>query len=160
MITYSNPRPYNSVGGQKLAEAIQNYFSKVGVTSTIDVYQWTEYKDTTQQGEGDIVFYGWNGDNGDADNFFSLLDSKEIAGSLNVARFNNPEVDALLLKGKQTPNGDARNAVYGELQDLLAKQAPWVPISYAKQMAASTPNVKNFSVHPTGSIFFKNVDKE
>ncbi|NFG28793.1 ABC transporter substrate-binding protein [Clostridium botulinum] len=160
MITYSNPRPYNSVGGQKLAEAIQNYFSKVGVTSTIDVYQWTEYKDKTQQGEGDIVFYGWNGDNGDADNFFSLLDSKEIAGSLNVARFNNPEVDALLLKGKQTPNGDARNAVYGELQDLLAKQAPWVPISYAKQMAASTPNVKNFSVHPTGSIFFKNVDKE
>ena len=100
MITYSNPRPYNSVGGQKLAEAIQNYLSKVGVTATIDVYQWTEYKDKTKQGEGDIVFYGWNGDNGDADNFMSLLDSKEIASSLNVARYSNPEVDALLLKGK------------------------------------------------------------
>lgn len=160
MITYSNPRPYNSVGGQKLAEAIQNYLSKVGVTATIDVYQWTEYKDKTKQGEGDIVFYGWNGDNGDADNFMSLLDSKEIASSLNVARYSNPEVDALLLKGKQTPNGNDRNAIYGQLQDLLAKEAPWVPISYAKQMAASAPTVKNFSVHPTGSIFFKNVDKE
>lgn len=160
MITYSNPRPYNSVGGQKLAEAVQNYLSKVGVTATIDVYQWTEYKAKTQQGEGDIVFYGWNGDNGDADNFLSLLDSKEIASSLNVAKYRNPEVDALLLKGRQTPNGDERNAIYGQLQDLLAKDAPWVPVSYAKQMAASAPNVKNFSIHPTGSAFFKNVDKE
>lgn len=160
MITYSNPRPYNSVGGQKLAEAIQNYFSKVGVNATIDVYQWTEYKDKTQQGEGDIVFYGWNGDNGDADNFMALLDSKEIAGSLNVARYSNPDVDALLAKGKTTPNGDERNAIYGELQDKLAVEAPWVPISYAKQMAASGSNVKNFSVHPTGSVFFQKVDKE
>lgn len=160
MITYSNPRPYNSVGGQKLAEAIQNYLSKVGVNATIDVYQWTEYKSKTQQGEGDIVFYGWNGDNGDADNFMSLLDSKEIAGSLNVARYSNPKVDELLLKAKKTPNGDQRNSIYGELQDLLAKDAPWVPISYAKQMAASSSKIKNFSIHPTGTVFFKNIDKQ
>lgn len=160
MITYSNPRPYNTVGGQKLAEAIQNYFSKVGVKASIDVYQWTEYKAKTKQGEGDIKFYGWNGDNGDADNFLSLLDSKEITSSLNVARYSNPEVDALLAKGKTTPNGAERNAIYGSLQDIAAKDAPWVNISYAKSMAASSPKVKNFSIHPTGSAFFKNVDKE
>ncbi|MBS2904471.1 hypothetical protein KFV96_25465, partial [Klebsiella pneumoniae] len=57
MITYSPSRQYNSVGGQKLAEAVQNYLSKVGITSTIDVYQWTEYKEKVQQGEGDMFFY-------------------------------------------------------------------------------------------------------
>ncbi|SFC18021.1 ABC transporter substrate-binding protein [Clostridium uliginosum] len=160
MITYSNPRPYNSVGGQKLAEAVQNSLSKVGVTATIDVYQWTEYKEKTQQGEGEILFYGWNGDNGDADNFLSLLDSKEIASSLNVARYSNPKVDELLAKGRKLPNGDERKALYGDLQDLLAKDAAWVPISYAKQMAASTPKIKNFTIHPTGTVFFKNIDKE
>ncbi len=160
MITYSNPRPYNSVGGQKLAESIQNYLSKVGITATIDVYQWTEYKEKTKQGEGDIKFYGWNGDNGDADNFMSLLDSKEITSSLNIARYSNPDVDALLAKGKSIVNGDARNAIYGDLQDIAAKDAPWVPISYSKQMAASSPKIKNFSIHPTGSAFFKNVEKE
>ena len=160
MITYSNPRPYNSVGGQKLAEAIQNYLSKVGINATIDVYQWTEYKDKTKQGEGDIKFYGWNGDNGDADNFLSLVDSKEIASSLNVARYTNLEVDKLLAQGKATPNGDSRNAIYGQIQDVLAKEAPWVNISYSKQMAASSSKVKNFSIHPTGSVFFQKVDKE
>jgi peptide/nickel transport system substrate-binding protein len=159
MITYANPRPYNSVNGQKLAESIQNYLSKVGVTATIDTYQWTEYKDKLKQGEGDIFFYGWNGDNGDADNFLSLLDSKEIASSLNSAQYSNAKVDGLLAKGRSIPNGQERNAVYGEIQDILAKDAPWVDISYQKLMAASAPNVKNFRIHPTGSAFFKNVDK-
>ncbi|EHI97327.1 ABC-type transporter, periplasmic subunit [Clostridium sp. DL-VIII] len=159
MVTYSNPRPYNSVGGQKLAEAVQNYLSKVGITATIDVYQWTEYKDKTTQGEGDIKFYGWNGDNGDADNFLSLVAST-VSPSLNISRYSNPEVDKLLAQGKATPNGDARNAIYGQVQDILSKDAPWVNISYAKSMAASSSKVKNFSVHPTGSIFFQKVDKE
>ncbi|ETJ24951.1 Heme-binding protein A, partial [human gut metagenome] len=69
--------------------AVQNYLSKVGITSTIDVYQWTEYKEKVQQGEGDMFFYGWIGDNGDPDNFLSLLDSKEISSSLNSAKYSN-----------------------------------------------------------------------
>lgn len=160
IITYSNPRPYNPVNGQKLAEAVQNYLSKVGVKATIDVYQWKEYKEKTKQGEGDILFYGWTGDNGDADNFMSLFDSKEIKSSLNVSKYNNPEVDKLLSKARQTPNGDERNNIYKEMQDVIAKDAPWVTISHAKDMIAASPKVKNFKIHPTGVIFLKNVDKE
>lgn len=160
IITYSNPRPYNPVNGQKLAEAVQNYLSKVGVKATIDVYQWKEYKEKTKQGEGDILFYGWVGDNGDADNFMSLFDSKEIKSSLNVAKYNSAEVDNLLSKARQTPNGDERNNIYKEMQDVIAKDAPWVTISHAKDMVATSPKVKNFKMHPTGVVFLKDVDKE
>ena len=41
IITYTNPRPYNAATGQALAEAIQGYLSKVGVTATIDSFDWT-----------------------------------------------------------------------------------------------------------------------
>lgn len=160
MITYSPSRQYNSVGGQKLAEAVQNYLSKVGITSTIDVYQWTEYKEKLQQGEGDMFFYGWIGDNGDPDNFLSLLDSKEISSSLNSAKYSNPDVDSLLAKAKAMPSGDDRNQLYGQIQDIASKDSPWITLSHANQMAAYSPKVKNFSLHPTGSIFFKNVDKD
>ncbi len=79
MITYSPSRQYNSVGGQKLAEAVQNYLSKVGITSTIDVYQWTEYKEKVQQGEGDMFFYGWIGDNGEIQiTFYHCLIQKKL----------------------------------------------------------------------------------
>lgn len=159
MITYSNPRPYNPVNGQKLAEAIQNYLSKVGIKATIDVYPWKEYKEKIAQGEGDILFYGWNGDNGDADNFLSLFDSKEIKSTLNAARYNNPKVDELLVKGRKTPNGEERNNIYKEIQKIVDEDAVWLPISYAKSMAAYSPKVKNFELHPTGVVFLKDVEK-
>jgi peptide/nickel transport system substrate-binding protein len=160
MIAYSNPRPYNTVNGQKLAEAIQNYLAKVGVKATIDVYPWKEYKEKVLQGEGDILFYGWIGDNGDPDNFLSLLDSKEIESSLNAAKYANPEVDKLLAEAKALPNGPERNAVYEKIQEILTADAPWLPISHAKSMAAYSPKVSNFKLHPTGVVFLKKVEKE
>ncbi|MBE6066583.1 MAG: ABC transporter substrate-binding protein [Clostridium lundense] len=159
MITYSNPRPYNPVNGQKLAESIQNYLSKVGIKATIDVYPWKEYKEKIAQGEGDILFYGWNGDNGDADNFLSLFDSKEIKSTLNAARYNNPKVDELLIKGRKTPNGEERNNIYKEIQKIVDEEAVWLPISYAKSIAAYSSKVKNFELHPTGVVFLKDVEK-
>ncbi|MCY6355446.1 ABC transporter substrate-binding protein [Clostridium sp. ZS2-4] len=159
MIVYSNPRPYNPVG-QKLAEAIQGYLLKVGVKATVEPYTWTEYKEKTKQGEGDIMFYGWTGDNGDADNFLSLLDSNEIASSLNAAKYKNDKVDKLLAEARQTPNGEVRNELYKEIQEILAKDAPWLPISSAQSMAAYSSKVKGFKYHPTGVIFLKDVDKE
>ena len=160
IITYSNPRPYNPVNGQKLAEAVQNYLSKVGITADIAVYPWTEYKTKAAQGEGDIMFYGWTGDNGDADNFLSLFDSSQIQSTLNAAKYSNPQVDALLAQGRTLPNGDARNKVYQQVQDIVAKDAPWLPISYADDLLAYSPKVTGLSYHPTGVIFFKGVDKK
>lgn len=159
MITYSNARPYNPVNGQKLAEAVQNYLTKVGIKSTIETYQWTDYKQKAFQGEGDIMFYGWIGDNGDADNFLSLFDSKEISSSLNTAKYSNPEVDKLLAEARTTPNGDARNNLYKQIQEIVAKDAPWLPISHAVNLGASASKISGFYVHRTGSIFLKDVTK-
>jgi peptide/nickel transport system substrate-binding protein len=159
MITYSNPRPYNPVNGQKLSEAIMNYLSKVGIKANITVYEWKEYKQKVAQGEGDIMFYGWIGDNGDPDNFLSLFDSKEIESTLNSAKYSNPEVDSLLVKARSLPNGDDRNNTYKEVQKILAKDAPWLPISYALNMAAYNPKVKDFSLHPTGNVFLSGTSK-
>jgi peptide/nickel transport system substrate-binding protein len=160
MITYSNPRPYNPVNGQKLAEAVQNYLGKAGIKATIDVYEWTEYKKKVAQGEGDIMFYGWIGDNGDADNFMSLFDSNEIKSTLNSAKYSNPDVDKLLAQGRMTPNGDARNKIYADIQKIVLDDAAWLPISNADDMAAYSPKVKGFKLHPTGVVFLKDVDKQ
>jgi peptide/nickel transport system substrate-binding protein len=159
MITYPNPRPYNPVNGQKLAESIQGYLQKVGIKATIDTYDWTDYKTRVGNGEGDLMFYGWIGDNGDPDNFLSLFETKEIQTTLNSAKYSNKEVDALLAKARTLDNGKERNKVYMEIQQIVLKDAAWLPISYALTMAAYQPKVKGFAVHPTGNIFFKDVTK-
>jgi peptide/nickel transport system substrate-binding protein len=159
IITYPNPRPYNPVNGQKLAEAIQGYLTKVGITATIETFEWTDYKKRVGNGEGDIMFYGWTGDNGDTDNFLSLFDSHEIESTLNSAKYTNTQVDELLVKARSQANGPDRNATYVQIQKILSTDAPWLPISHSTSMAAYQPNVKGFSVHPTGSVFFAGVTK-
>jgi peptide/nickel transport system substrate-binding protein len=155
MIAYTNPRPYNAATGVALATAIQGYLQKVGVTCTIDTYDWTTYKEMVKAGDYDIAFYGWIGDNGDPDNFLNLLSDPDP--SMNIARWQDPEYIAGIAEALTLPNGDERNAAYGELEAYAAEQAVWLPISHAKTLAAYRPQVSGFNYHVTGNVFLKNV---
>ncbi|MDR3542274.1 MAG: ABC transporter substrate-binding protein [Desulfosporosinus sp.] len=158
MITYTNPRPYNAATGQVLAEAIQGYLAKVGVTVKIDSYDWTTYKAKVKEGDYDIAFYGWTGDNGDPDNFMNLLADKDP--TMNIALYNNDQFKSLIAKGLATPAGDARNAIYTQLEKIAAADAVWLPISHAQTLCAYRPNVQNFYYHMTGITPFAGVSKK
>ncbi|MCL2882967.1 MAG: ABC transporter substrate-binding protein [Coriobacteriia bacterium] len=156
-ITYTNPRPYNTKGGQVLAESIQGYLQNIGVTMTITPYDWTTYKTKVQTDPFDIAFYGWTGDNGDPDNFMNLL--ADPNPSMNISRFNDPDYNALIVKGLETPDGPDRDAVYLQCEEMVAEKAPWLCISHAKNLCGVNPKVNDFYYHPTGSVFLRGVTK-
>ena len=157
MIAYSNPRPYNTATGQVLAEAIQGYLAKVGVTTKIDVYDWATYKQKVKAGDFDIGFYGWTGDNGDPDNFMALLSDKDP--SMNISRYDNPKYLDLINKGKATPEGDARNAIYKQLEQIQVDENPWLLVSHSKLLSAYSPKVQGYYYHVTGNIFLSEMTK-
>lgn len=157
MIAYSNPRPYNTATGQGLAEAIQGYLSKVGVQCNMEVFDWTTYKEKVKAGDYDICFYGWTGDNGDPDNFMSLLSDKDP--SMNVSRYDNPQYLDLINKGKGTPEGADRDAIYAQLEQIQADQNIWLLISHSKLLSAHTPKIQGYYYHVTGNIFLSEMTK-
>jgi len=161
LMSYPNPRPYNAVGGDSLATAIQGYLAKIGVTVKITSANWKEHKDNVRNGKGDAYLYGWIGDNGDPDNFlFALLHSSQIGqGRLNDSGYKNAQFDDLLMKAQQTSNKDERLKYYTQAQEILVKDAPWVFISHSMDMAATRKNVTNFSLHPTGVVFLRGTGK-
>ncbi|TGE38503.1 ABC transporter substrate-binding protein [Desulfosporosinus fructosivorans] len=158
MITYTNPRPYNTATGQSLAESIQGYLAKVGVTCTIDSFDWTTYKQKVKAGDYDLAFYGWTGDNGDPDNFLYLLSVDDP--TMNIALYKNPEFDKLIAKGVVTPAGMERNAVYTQLEKIAAADAAWLPISHAETLCAYRANIDGFYYHMTGVTPFAGVSKK
>ncbi len=158
IITYSNPRPYNTANGQALAEAIQGYLKNVGVTATIDSFDWTTYKDKIKAGDYDICFYGWIGDNGDPDNFMNLMADKDP--TMNVSRYDNQAYKDLIAKGLITPNGDERNKIYTDLEKMAASEAVWLPISHATTLVGYRSNVKDFVYHMTGVVFLDDATKD
>lgn len=157
IITYSNPRPYNTATGQPLAEAVQAYLKAVGVDAEISTYDWSTYRERITARDFDICFYGWTGDNGDPDNFMSLLDSPEAM--MNVAMYQDEEFHELLMRAAATPNGDERNAIYAQMEQKVADEAVWLPISHMKLLSAYNPAVNDYYYHVTGNVFFKGMSK-
>ena len=68
--------PITLLAGGVLAEAVQNYLSKVGVKVKIDVYDWGTWGKILTD-KWDLAFIGWIGDNGDPDNYINILASPD-----------------------------------------------------------------------------------
>ena len=141
MLAYTNPRPYNTATGQTLAEAIQGYWAKVGVTCTIDAYDWTTYKEKIGTGDYDVCLYGWIGDNGDPDNFLNLLASEDI--EMNVAQYHDEEFNQMLSDAASLPNGDERNAAYARTELHLSSDRQYVPQPHLQELRAQRKRHKH-----------------
>ena len=151
LMTYTNPRPYNTATGQTLAEALQGYWAQVGVDVTIDSYDWTTYKERIPSGDYDMCLYGWIGDNGDPDNFMYLLAHDDP--TMNVANYQNETYNEMLSAAAALPNGDERNAAYAEMETMVAEENVWLPISHQQNLSGYVSNVQNYIAHPTGNVY-------
>ena len=158
MLAYTNPRPYNTATGQTLAEALQGYYEKVGVTCSIDSYDWTTYKEKVGTGDYDVCLYGWIGDNGDPDNFMNLLASEDI--EINVAQYSDEEFNTMLAEAASTLNGEERNAIDAQMEQKIADECVWHPSSHQENLSAYQSNVHNYIAHPTGNVFLSQTYKQ
>ena len=152
-------RPYMP-NGQKVAEAIQADFAKIGVKAKIVTMEWGTYLDKLAKGEAPIYIVGWTGDNGDADNFLYALLDKDAIGSNNNSQYSNDELHELLVKAQSETDEAKRNEYYKEGQVIIHNDAPWVPIAHSLPQLAGKSTVKGFFPHPTGSQSFADTTVE
>lgn len=158
ILTYSNARYYNTVGGQVLAEAVQAYLSKIGVKVKIDVYDWTTFKTKMHTDKWDMLFIGWIGDNGDPDNFINILSSSDPIA--NQGLWLNKEFIDIVNKAVAMKDGAERNALYMRAEEIINEDVGILPLSHAKTLAAYRPGISGTFTHPIGLNFFKFVKKE
>ncbi|WP_126427767.1 ABC transporter substrate-binding protein [Brevibacillus marinus] len=151
------PRPYMP-NGQKVAEALQAEFAKLGVKTRIESPEWAVYLDDVQKGEKDHIFMlGWSGDNGDPDNFLYTLLDKDTIGSNNYSFYANDEVHELLSAAQAETNPDKRAELYRQAQVIIKEDAPWIPLVHSTPLLAGKANLKGYIPSPTGSESYMNV---
>ncbi|HET7795985.1 MAG TPA: ABC transporter substrate-binding protein [Rhizobacter sp.] len=149
-------RPYNP-NGQQAAELIQADLAKIGIKTQIVKYEWAEYLKRAKAGESDIGMFGWNGDNGDPDNFMATLLSCAAVGGSNYGQWCNKEYDALINKAKQTNNLAERTRLYEQAQVVFKREAPWVPMAHSVVYQPMLQNVEGYKMSPFGSVQFYGV---
>ncbi len=139
----TNPNP--ALGAQLL----QADLAKVGIKLDIRVLEWGEMLKRVKQGEHDLTFYGWAGDNGDPDNFLAPnLSCDAASNGENVARWCNKDFDALLAQARATTEPATRAALYEKAQVIFQQQQPWVALAYPKLFTVLRSNVEGFHLSP------------
>ncbi len=160
LITYTDTRPYNPVGGEKLAACLQADLARAGIEAEIKSYTWNQYKEALLKKEGNAFLYGWISDNGDPDNFlYTLLSSTQIENGLNTTRYRNNEVDLLLAKAQQETEPALREQMYRKAVKIVIRDGPLLILNHSKKLAATSPDVEGFVLHPAGFTVLNSVQK-
>ncbi|MDD4239535.1 MAG: ABC transporter substrate-binding protein [Desulfotomaculaceae bacterium] len=152
LITYTDTRPYNPAGGEKLATAIKADLATIGVETEIKAYPWQQYKEALLKSEGDAFLYGWISDNGDPDNFlYTLLSSSQIESGLNTSHYKNSEVDQLFISAQLESEPGLREQLYKKAVKIIAEDAPWFVFNHSLKLAATYPGLEGFTLNSNGT---------
>ena len=152
-------RPYNP-NARRMAEVMQEDWSKVGVNAEIVTYEWGEYLNRSKKGEHDTVLLGWTGDNGDPDNFLYVLLGCDGVGGSNRAQWCNEEFNDLLLKAKLVADQDVRTKYYEDAQQVFKREAPWITVAHSIVYQPLRKEVKGYKIDPLGGHYFYGVSLE
>ena len=154
------PRPYMP-DAKGVAQAMQQDLKKVGVNVRLVTHRWATYLTKTGRGEHTMAILGRTGDNGDPDNFLNTLLNSAAATeerAYNIAYYKNPELDKLLEQGQTTVDEDERRDAYYEAQEILHRDAPWVPIAYVTPPIGYQDTVQDYPASPTGGEAFNTIE--
>ncbi|SDH99005.1 dipeptide transport system substrate-binding protein [Pseudomonas benzenivorans] len=148
----TNPNP--GIGAQML----QADLAAIGIQAEIRMFEWGELIKRAKNGEHDLVFMGWAGDNGDPDNFLSPnLSCAAAQSGENQAGWCHAEFDRLIGQARRLQDQAQRAALYRRALAIFHEQAPWIPLAHPRQFSALRQGVQGFVLSPMGSNNFSKV---
>ena len=134
----------------EIAEAIQAMFKEIGVEAEVQFLEWatvfTQFRSAWFNHQ--MFTLGWVTSNADADSRCTPSStSKQVPPTgWNLSRYANPRMDTLVEQARRAER--RRETLYGEAQDILAKEMVWIPVYNTKEIVVTRAGVKGFTVHP------------
>jgi peptide/nickel transport system substrate-binding protein len=157
-ISYRAERPKEKA----TAESLQQSLAKVGITLTIKPYPQGDYfklyagkPDFAKTNKLGLMLYGWAADWPDGFGFLSqIVDSRTIrpAGNTNLG-IKIPAVDAAIDKALTTADVTARNAIWGNIDQMVMENAAVLPGVWSKGLLFRPDNLTNVFVNNGFSMY-------
>lgn len=111
---------------ESIAQIAQNAFQKVGVKMEIRIIEWSvfiqKYVDTKNF---DAVLLAWSLSR-DPDPYPMWHSSQTENSQYNFISYKNPEVDQLLIEGRETFDPVVREKIYRKIHALIADDVPYL----------------------------------
>ncbi|MEO1502283.1 MAG: ABC transporter substrate-binding protein [Pseudomonadota bacterium] len=140
------------------AELTQAFLSAIGITANVKIGEWGASNDAIADGSADMFLQAWvttpQGDPGAV--LETLLKSD---GGSNSGKYTNPALDKLLDDGRSTFEQEKREAIYDEVQQIIASDTAMIPVFHVSQVNVSKPGLTGYAVHPTETYWITHETK-
>jgi peptide/nickel transport system substrate-binding protein len=139
-----------------MAEVIQQQLRKVGIACDIAVMQVSAAEQARFAGDFDLYLVGRGllfVPDPDDNLMLDYYSENTVKNGLGAYHYNNPRLDALLLKARQTFDPDARKLLYDEVQALLETDMPAAYLNYYVNIDLVSNRVSGYRMHPTEQTF-------
>lgn len=134
----------NSERPRLVAEAVQEMWRRtLGVRVELRIEEWKVYLDSMKAGDYQITVDGWAWAH--THQFFDLLTT---GNSASYNRWSHPEYDALFARASATLDEAGRHAVYDQMEDLLAREMPVIPVFFSASTHLVHPDVQGWYDSP------------
>ncbi|MEM7124709.1 MAG: ABC transporter substrate-binding protein [Chloroflexota bacterium] len=129
----------------RAAQVLQQQLTEIGITSTINAPEWSEWLELEGNFKYDAYICNWNGLI-DADQYYYLQHKTDLM--FNFTGYSNPDFDALVDEGRAMSDFDKRYEIYEEANQILVDEAPYIYMYNKQEVRAYSPTVQGFNVRP------------
>ncbi|MCK9582196.1 MAG: peptide-binding protein [Endomicrobiales bacterium] len=132
------------------AQIIQAQLKKIGIKVNIRIVEWSSFiSQFINKKDFDTVLLGWSLSR-DPDQFVIWNSKMTGENQYNFVSYNNPEVDKLLNKGRETFNITQRKVIYNKIHEILADDLPYIFLYYPQAMPVIHKRFIGPEVAPAG----------
>jgi len=141
--------------------AIQSMLTAVGINAKVEVVEWARYltllRKPPAENDDELYFLGWESVTGEVGYVArTVFASRQWPPTgWNTMFYKNPTVDSLIVEGDRTTVPDKRLKIYGELQQIVMDDAPWIPLFTYAQVVGTRRAVKGVAMLPFEAIDLK-----
>jgi len=133
-----------------VAQTLKRSWEATGmVTVTIDQQDWASYRTSWRAGTFDVFLLGWFPDYFDPDDYVYPFLHWASGGSASFGNwYHNATMDAKIEAEAATADPTARATLFGEIQDGLAADVPYLPLFQSPQTVVFKPNISGIVLDP------------
>ena len=139
-----------------MAVVMQQQLKKVGIALDIRSFEFALLYSDIVHGNFQLYNLRWVGfSNQDPDIFEDAFHSASFPPKrANRGYYSNPRVDRLLEEGHRTLDQARRKQIYAEVQEILARDLPYINFWYLDNVMVHSAHVKNVNLTASGTYDF------
>ena len=138
---------------RKTAEIIQRRLAQIGIKVNIRIIEWAAFiNEFIDKRKFEATILGWTIGQ-DPDLFDIWHSSKTGPKELNFISYNNPEVDRLLIKARETFDQNERKRYYDRFQEILAEDQPYTFLYVPEALPVVNARIHGIEPAPAGIMY-------